>query len=796
MIRNYILIALRHMKRQLLYSFINILGLAVGLACSLVIFVYVFNEWAHDKHFNDSDRIYRIGVTFFNMGQFANGPELLADVVDSEFTGVEAFTRFQKNGTELIRAKNEDFTEPVYYADSAFFHVFSYQLTKGDPATVLSAPMSAVLTESMAKKYFGTTKVIGEILEVGKDRKQYTITGLVKNNDAPSHLKAQLWLTLDLPKDKKYYWASASVYNYVRLAEGATQADLERQLDNVFDKKIYPASGAAENGISLEQYKADPNAVRFVVQPLEDIYLKSKLSLEVSPGGNLTNVQIFAAIAVIILVLAAVNFINLSTARASRRAKEVGIRKTLGTSKQKLVQQFLIESTLLSLFSMALALGFAEIFGLIFHWITGQSLAVDLLTNANGVAGVLVFAILVGILAGIYPAFYMTKFETSTVLKGSLKFTSNSFFRNSLIVFQFSMSIGLIICTLVILRQLNFMAVKDLGFKQENIITVDNLYRVPDKLVEYREFMKRQPGVVNATLHSGEPGSKSVMYFYTYQTEVMKEPLTINTYFADHSFMDVMGFKLLQGRYFNPELASDSSSIVLNQSAVDALGLTNPIGAEVNENQRVIGVVSDFHWESLRTEIGPLAIQHRGDQMKNLPYTQLAIEYNGDPQALLKKAETRWKEMVPDETFTYHFMDDNFSLLLKKEAVLAKAISFFTGLAILISCLGLFGLSAYTTESRTKEIGIRKVLGASATTIMILLNKQFSRLIAFSILLTIPVVFYVSDHWLQTFAYRAELSWWIFVAGAFAGWIISYLTVLFHTMKASKSNPVETLKYE
>jgi putative ABC transport system permease protein len=796
MIRNYILIAIRHIKRQLLYSFINILGLAVGLACSLVIFLFVYKEWSHDRHFKNADRIYRVGISFFNMGQFANGPELLADVVRNEFTGVKAFTRFQKNSEEIVRAKNEDFKEIVYYVDSSFFNVFSYQLLKGDPVTAFADPNSAVITESMAQKYFGTDKVIGEVLEIGKERRPHRITGLVKDETAPSHLKASIWVSLDIPKDKQFYWTSASVYNYLLVDEGVSENQLNKLLDQVVDKHVYPVQGQPQ-GVTLEKYKADPNAVRFIVQPLTDVYLRSKLSLELSPGGNLANIQIFGAIAVIILVLAAVNFVNLSTARASRRAKEVGIRKSLGTSKSSLIAQFLLESIIISLVSMSMALAFAEIFRLIFHWITGQSLAIHLVSGWTNFAAVLLFAIAVGILAGLYPAFYMTNFETASVLKGTLKLSASSGFRNSLIVFQFCISIGLIICTIVIFRQMNYMEIKDLGFKQDNRVTIDNLYRMQNDIVAYRDFMKSQPGVVNATLHSGEPGSKAVMYFYTYQTASMPEALTINTYFGDDAYVDVMGYKLLKGRDFNKDLASDSASVILNQSAVEALGLEDPIGAEVNKGMKVIGVVSDFHWESLRSQIGPLAILHRGDRMKKLPYTQLALEVkNADTQTILKRAEERWKQLVPDDAFAYHYMDDNFGAILKKEAVLAKAISFFTVLAIIISCLGLFGLSAYTAETRTKEIGIRKVMGASSGNIMLLLNRQFSLLIAISAVITIPIVVYVCNLWLNTFAYHTNLSIWILVSGALAGWLISYATVLYHTMKAAKSNPVETLKYE
>lgn len=795
MIRNYLIIAIRNLQRQLLYSFVNIMGLAVGLACSVVIFLYVWNEWRHDRHFKNSDRIYRVGISFFNMGQFANGPELLADVI-REFPGLETFTRFQKNDEGLIRVHNEDYREVVYHADSSFFDVFSYTLVKGDAAGVLKEPNSAVLTTSLAIKYFGTDKVIGEIIEVGKERTPYRITGLVADSNKPTHLKANIWLSLNLPTDRKYYWTSASVYNYLLLSPQTSSEQLDKFLNDVIEKHVFPNSGAQQEGTTFEQYVKDPNSVKFIIQPLEEIYLQSKLALEVSPGGNKTNIAIFAGIAVIILALAAVNFVNLSTARASRRAKEVGIRKSLGTSKQNLIAQFLLESIIISLISMCIALGLAELFGFIFFWITGEELAVSVISNSTSLLAMFGFSMLVGVVAGIYPALYMTHFETARVIKGSSALPASSFLRSSLIVFQFSVSIGLIITTLIIVRQMNYMAVKDLGFRQDNVLTIDNLWMMKGHEAEFRDFIKQQGGVVDASLHSGEPGSKAVFTFYTYQPTTLNEPLTINTYFGDDAFVGLMGFRLLSGRDFNKDLASDTASVILNESAVRALGLKDPIGVEVNKGFRVIGVVSDFHWESLRSEIQPIAIQYRGERMPNLPYHQLAVHFNQNPTELLKKAEARWKQIVPDEPFTYHYMNENFGKILKKESVLAKAITFFTGLAIFISCLGLFGLSAYTTETRTKEIGIRKVLGSSASGIVIMLTKQFTKLILISIFIAGPLVMWAAEQWLQGFAYRTTLPLWIYLLGGMAGLLISCCTVLFHTLRASKSNPVDTLKYE
>jgi putative ABC transport system permease protein len=507
---------------------------------------------------------------------------------------------------------------------------------------------------------------------------------------------------------------------------------------------------------------------------------------------------IFGIIALFILTLAAVNFINLSTARATRRAKEVGIRKSLGTTRSRLITQFLLESIMISVFAMVIALGLAELFSFVFFWITGQQLALSLWANPLSILGVGIFTLGVGILAGIYPAFYLTSFQPVKVLKGNLQLSGSQTFRNSLVVFQFSISISLIICTTIIIRQLNFISDKDLGFDQENIITIDNLYSMGRSAITFREELVQHPDVLEASLHSGEPGSKAIMNFLVFKTSEMQNELTINGFFGDSHYLDVMGYKLLMGRNFNPDLASDTASVILNESAVNALNIQdNPLGAILNDDQKVIGVVRDFHWESLRNPIGPSVILFQNERKKEVRFSQLALKIkSSDVSGFLKVAENKWKQLKQDGPLQYHFMDENFGALLKKEEILGKAISFFTALAILISCLGLFGLAAYTTEQRTKEIGIRKVLGATVTNIVVMLNKQFTLLVIVSMLIAIPVSYYAADQWLAGFAYHTELSIWIFLGGGLSGLVISYTTVAFQSIKASQTNPAETLKCE
>jgi putative ABC transport system permease protein len=796
MFKNYFKIAIRSLSRQMMYSFINLIGLAVSMACSLVIFLYVYGEWSHDRHFAKADRIYRIGVSFFNMGNFANGPERLRNFLPKEFAGMEAFTQFQQS-RETFRSGDDTYKDEVFYVDSSFFSVFAYSFVEGDPQTALQRPYSVVLSESMAKKYFQHVSALGKTLEVGKKKELHTVTGIVKDDDRPSHIKAKIWMFRQPDESGSQPWTSASVFTYLLLKEGVSEINLNQALGRIIEKDVYPQSVALGQNISLKQYLDDPNSVKFLIQPLKDVYLKSKLNSELSPGGNLTNLYIFSVIAIFILVLAAVNFVNLSTARATRRAKEVGIRKSLGTSRKNLILQFLLESVLMCLTAMVVALGLAELFTFVFFWINGQQLVIHLWNNFSGVLGLILFTVLVGIVAGIYPAFYLTSFNPVNVLKGNLGSSGSSALRNGLVVFQFTISIALIIAITVIIRQLNFMSDKDLGFTSENVITIDGLTRLNGSEVAYKEELLQHSDVLNASLHAGEPGSKAVLSFSLYKTAEMENAMNINTYFGDPAYLDVMRFRLLQGRNFNRDLASDTASVILNEAAVRELNLTDPIGAVLNKNMTVIGVVSDFHWESLRNAIAPTAIVLPRFSIYDVGYHQLALKIkSASASSVLKTAEARWKQLAPDESFKYHFMDENFGLLVKKEEVLAKAIGFFTVLAIVISCLGLFGLSAYTTEQRTKEIGIRKVLGASVSNIVLLLTKQFTKLVVVSLVVAIPLSYYAAEQWLSGFAYRTTLSLWIFAAGGLLGLCISCITVAFHSIKASQTNPSETLKCE
>lgn len=789
---HYIKLTIRNLVRSRFHAFINVFGLALGMACSLVILLFVYGEWSYDRGFTKSARIHRIGISFFNIGTFANGPERTLTVLQREFPGIETGTRIRKERGVILQNGEKMSTEFVYYTDTAFFKVFDFTFVGGDPGKVLATPNEIVLSEEMAARLFGKTDVMGETITVGKEKTPYLVTGIVRNPPFNTHLNSQVWISNHSKLTGEPTWSSAAFHTYVLLKQSASQVDLRLALDRIIDNQVFNESGKPMGFKTLEDYKKNDMSIKFFIHPLTDIYLKSKLNAELMPGGNESNIYIFLGIAFFILLLAAVNFVNLTTARAARRAKEVGICKTLGASRPKLTGQFLVESMATTMIALVVAIFLSEVFLAAFEYITGGPLLTTLWRNTFSIPLVVGFALLVGFLSGIYPAFYLTSFIPVKVLKGKFATGQGKDFRNFLVVFQFTVAITLIVGALVIWQQLNFMQEKDLGFDQENVLTIDGTSELRASAEAFKNELSNHAGVTLSSFHVGEPGSKRILTFYTYQIAGMEHPMTINTYFGDESFIPLCGIKLIRGRNFSPDLASDTSAVILNEAAVKALDFPgDPIGAQINENQTIIGVVSDFHWESLRTTIQPVAFIYS----KQPTEIGFKLESNAIP-AFLKTAEEKWKQLVPDESFSYHFLDENFAELVKKEAVLGKAITLFTLLAIFISCLGLYGLSAHTAENRTKEIGIRKVLGATAQQIAGLLSKEFLILILAAFVIASPLAWYGATLWLEGFAYRTEIGIWMFALTALTAVVVAIFTLSYQTFSAANRNPVEALRSE
>jgi putative ABC transport system permease protein len=792
MIRNYLVVAFRNLSRQFTYSVINIVGLAIGLACSAVIFMYVFGEWSYDRHNPNADRIYKVGVAFFGMGGFGIGPEVMGESLPKQYDGVEAFTRIRREGSLVLTLEGQGFREPAYFTDNSYFELFPAEFLQGNPATALRDDNSMVLTESVARTLFGTPDAMGKTILVDKDKKPFAVTGIVRDDARKSQLDAKLWLSIHGKLAHEGSYTSAGMYNYVMLKKGHDQADLEKALDRLLEKDVYPLHLGVPEGLSFEDYKKHPNAVQFPVFALTDVHLKSKLRYEISAGGDEQNMYAFGAISIFVLLLAAVNFINLTTARASRRAREVGIRKAVGSSRLSLIGQFLSESMLVSGIAMLLALFFGEAFLIIFRLMAGAPLINTLWTPAN-LSILVLFSLLIGLCSGIYPAFYLTAFQPSRVLKGNLAATGKGGFRNVLVVAQFAISLCLMMCTAVIIHQMNFIKNRDLGFNQQNIITIDDVSKLGNHEEAFKQYLSNLSGVAMVAKHSGEPGNETVKSVYNYQSVDMTDGITINTYPVDDQVIPLMEFQLLSGRNFNHELASDTAAVILNEAAVKALNLKEPVvGTKLKFGGNVIGVVRNYHWQSLREEIGPSVFA-----MGKMTYPQLSVRMNNAAvEDVIAQATKKWNELVADEPIHYHFLDDNFGRLLDKEKLFGRAVGFFTALAIFVSCLGLYGLSAYTTEQRNKEIGIRKVMGASSTHIVMMLNKRFTILVAVSVLIATPVAAYVMGRWLEGFAYRTDLKAGLFITAILMAFAVALTTVSYHSIKASLTNPVNALKCE
>ncbi|MFN8340568.1 MAG: ABC transporter permease [Cyclobacteriaceae bacterium] len=793
MLRNYLTLAFRLMRRQWTYAFINIFGLAVGIACSLVILLYVVGEWSYESGFDKADRIYRIGTSFFNLGKWAPAQEELLVVLPAEYAGIEAATRVNEDRQTLLQVGTRAFPDSrVLYTDSVFFRIFNFGFLTGDPNHVLSRPQEMVVTEEHAQRLFGHADVVGETIAVGKDHTPYTITGVIRTPGFNTMFRNGIFLSNHGQLQQAHEWTSLAFQSFVLLREGQSRADLDGAITRMVEQHVFPESGKMMGFTRLEDYLANENSVKFWVHNLRDIYLKSDLTAELIAGGNETNLYIFLAVALFILFLAAVNFVNLSTARASRRAREVGIRKVLGTSRAGLVRQHLMESLLTSFFAMVLAIGIAEVFLELYRSIRGDVLFRTPLSEVRLIALFALFSAAVGLLSGLYPAFVLSGFSPVKVLKGVVA-TGGSRIRSGLVVFQFTTSLILIIAAFVIQQQIELMQKADLGFDQENVVTIDNANLLGDARWDFLHELESRSGVVRASGHTGEPGSKSIITSMYFTSNSIPQGVSLQAYPADDQFLATMNFRLLKGRNFSKELASDSAAILLNERAVAALGLTgDPVGQTINDGKlTVVGVVKNFHWESLRNEVGPAVIM---PAYKNV--FQLSFKLNSGAKDFLKAAEARWKELVPGETFKYHFLNENFEALLKEEQQLAQAINFFTILAIILSCLGLYGLAAFTAEQRTREIGIRKVLGATVGEMLRLLSKEFMVLVVIAFFIASPVAMLLMYRWLEGFAVRSSPGPGLLLLTFVVATSVALLTIGYHTWRTARANPTDSLRAE
>ncbi len=807
MIRNYLRIALRNIAKYKSFSIINIVGLAVGIACCIAILLFVRDELSYDRFNKLADQTYRIHFhAFFNNKDINLAPSCdpLEPTLVRDFPEVVAATRVRNFGFPVLRYKDKAFSEErFYWADSTFFNVFTVHFIEGDPRTALTQPNTVVITEAMAKKYFGNEDPMGKILNADR-RRDYIVTGVVDGFPRNSHFQFDfLGAMASYPSMNNQVWLSNNCYTYAVLSEGTDPAEFEKKMNEDLRKYIGPQLKTA-TGATYEQLEAAGNRVGFYLQPLTSIHLHSHLDYEIEPNSDVAYVWIFSAIAFSILLIACINFMNLSTARSERRAKEVGIRKTLGSTRGRLMSQFMSESTLMSIIAMFLAVGLVELLLPLFNDISGKQLTTGFFDNFYSVPLLVLFAIVVGVLAGSYPALFLSSFLPVDVLKADgRKGSRKSLLRSTLVISQFVVSIVLFISTLVVYNQLRFIQDKNLGFDKEQLVIINKTDDIGSQLGSFKQELLGDPSVINVSNSDGIPGDQNGDNVFLPVGGTTQDARSLRTLRCDYDFAKTYHIKLLAGRFMSVDHPSDSMAVVLNEAAVNAFGLKDPVGKYITElpngpqpppKYEIVGVMADFNYESLRQTVRPLVIGmfNHGDFGKFVA-VRIAPENYQNTMAFLDKT---WKKYAGNETFEGNFLDQNLERLYRADITTSKIAAIFSVLAIFIACLGLLGLAAFITEQRTKEIGIRKVLGATVPEVIALLSAEFGKWILIANLIAWPLAYYIMNKWLQDFAYRVDITLWVFLISGVLAFIVALLTVSSHAIRAATANPIESLRYE
>jgi putative ABC transport system permease protein len=809
MFRNYLKVALRNLWKNKGYSAINIVGLAVGLATCLVIVLFVWDELSYDRFHEKADRIYRINSDIKFGGSdmtLTVSSDPMGATLKKDNPQVEQYARiYASSGSKLLKKGDSYLNEQsIAYVDSTFFDVFSFPLVSGNPKTVLSDPNTAVVSETAALKYFGTMDAVGKILETNS-KEIYKVTGVMKDMPRNSHFIFDVLLSMDNVQYGFGTYLSHNFQTYIVLKEGADPGEFKRIFREFLDKYVLPQARAFMPVKNIEEFEKAGNYIRYSLMPITDIHLKSDRFPELGVNGSEQNVFIFSAVALFILLIACINFMNLSTARSSNRAKEVGIRKVLGTEKGTLVWQFLTESTLVAFMSLLIAILITILILPFFNDLSGKSLTVASLLKPGFIVLLLVAPVIVGILAGSYPAFYLSSFQPITVLKGKLAsgFKKSSF-RSGLVVLQFTATIFLIIATIIVYSQLNYIQTRKLGFSKDQVLIIDNTYVLGNQSKPFKEEVLKLSGIQTGTLSSFLPVSSSSRSDNTYSKEAVMDPasgLNMQTWYIDYDYLNTMGMEMLKGRNFSKEFGTDSTAVVINETTAKLLGYPDPVGKFIYysgdgnggdiRNLQIIGMVKNFNYESLRQNVGPLCFR--------LGESTGAASFKvntSNIKELVGNVEKVWKRMAPSMPFSYRFMDDAFDSMYRAEQRMGKLALGFSILAIVVACMGLFGLATYAAEQRTKEIGIRKVLGAPVAGIVEMLSVDFIKLVVISALIAFPIAWLAMDKWLTNFAYRIDIKWWVFLVAAAISIFIALITTSFQAIRAALMNPVKSLRTE
>lgn len=789
MLKNTLLIALRNFRKRPVVTGINVAGLAVGIASCLLIALYVYDEWSYDRHLEDADRVVRVTAVFGDRPVDVT-PSVIAPLYEREFPDVLETTRLldiTRFGALVMQRGDVRFQETRFmYGDSTTFDVLKYAFVAGRKEGALSRANTIVLTESTARRYFGDSDPIGEVITLVDSGRDFEVTGVIEDVPSTTHLPFDFMASLESRKP----WGElddenlqgAQFNTYMLLDEHSTAAEIEEKGNRLIHERFREVLASANFAISMD------------VQPLTDIHLKYE--------GNITYVWIFGAIALLILLIACVNFMNLATARSTERAKEVGLRKTVGAARASLVRQFLSESLVVALISTAAALVLARAALPAFESLSGKDVAPGILTSPGVLGAMLGVALLVGLLAGSYPAAVLSGFQPTQVLKGRFTATRHGrFLRTSLVVFQFMIVVFLLAATLVVNRQLQFIQNKNLGFDRTQIVVLNTGDRsIQNSFTTVKDELESVSGVVRTAGIDGLPGNMLGGYSIDGEGRGPDEKVSTTGIFADPDVMETLDLELVAGNDLtdNPSYTLDQGyQYLINESAAAALGWTpeEAIGKSLNLHGRegqVVGVMKDFHFRSLRDEITPLTFWLRPHT-----YDYLMVKIDGTNVAgTIAGLEEKWAELAPHRPFEYEFLDQQYDSLYRAEVRVGRLAGVFTLLAIFVACLGLFGMASFVTQQRTREIGVRKVLGASVAQIVLLLSRSFALFVAVAFLIAAPLAWIASNRWLESFAYRVDAAWWIFVVAGVLSLVVAVATVSFHSIRAARANPVESLRWD
>ena len=810
MIRNYFKIAWRNLLKNKGFTAINIIGLSLGIGCFIMISMYVIDELSYDSYHEKADRIYRINsdVIFGGTESYmAVSADPMGETLKNDYPEVENYVRLYANqGAKLIK-KNDGYIREsaVVHADSTLFDVFTLPAIIGKTKTALNEPNTVVITERAAKRYFGSVALaLGKSLETDDDGQTlYKITAVIENIPENSHFNFDFFFSMANVDYDFGNYLSHNFHTYVVLKEGTNYKKFNKNFSEVLDKHVLPQVLQFIKVDSMEDLEASGNKLKYALMPITDIHLHSDRNVELEANSNIQYVYIFSAAALFILLIACINFMNLTTAKSSGRAKEVGIRKVLGTTKKSLIWQFLTESTLIAVLALVISLLFVWLSLNWFNEISGKSIMMSALFSVKFLIFILILPFVVGLLAGLYPAFFLSSFKPVTVLKGKLatRHKKNTL-RNFLVVFQFSISIILIVGTVVIYEQINHIQSVNLGFNKDQVLVVDNSGLPRETRTSLKNEIAQLADVSSASFAGFLPVDNSSRSDTTFSTEsVMTDTngLSMQYWRVDYDYLQTIGMEMKEGRNFSREFGSDSTAIIINETAAKLTGFENPVGKKIytigNNDEmifyNIIGVVKNFNYASLRQNVGALSFRLGNNSWET------AFRFNtSNVKGLIATIENKYKAAAPGLPFKYEFLEQSFDNMYRQEQRIGNVALVFAMLAIAIASLGLFGLATYIAEQRTKEIGIRKVLGASVTTIVKMLSVDFVKLVIIAILIAMPIAWWFMDQWLQDFAFRIELSWWIFVMTGFMAMCIALITLSVQAIKSAMANPIKSLKTE